>query len=176
MARRKGFRHTPETKQKIKRRMTKHGGAVQKPGKPRRDYLYVAWENIVQRCTNPRATRYESYGGRAIELHPAWRDHSVFRAYVLSELGHRPSPGHTLDRIDNDLGYVPSNLRWATRHEQSRNTRSNVWIDMPGGRMCLKDACALVGRKLSTASMRIAKGWDPYTAVITPPLRRGRTV
>lgn len=75
-----------------------------------------------QRCTNPNCPHYANYGGRSIEFRfPTTR---AFVEWVLHNIGPRPSPAHSLDRIDNSRHYEPGNLRWATRSEQARNKRA----------------------------------------------------
>lgn len=83
---------------------------------------YHRWFNMIDRCDNPTHAAYPNYGGRGITVHSPWHDVGTFLAYLDSELGPCPK-GRSLDRIDNDSNYEPGNLRWATRSEQSRNTR-----------------------------------------------------
>ena len=86
-------------------------------------YLYKTWYGMVQRCYNKKNSRYSGYGGRGISIHHEWlADPSLFVKWCDNTLGDRPD-GHTLDRIDNDGGYVPGNLRWADKETQARNTR-----------------------------------------------------
>lgn len=87
--------------------------------------LYRTWKDLKARCLNPRHKRYASYGGRGIRVYPAWLKYEPFRDYVLTHLGPRPE-GMSLDRIDNDLGYVPGNLRWATDSIQQKNRRPGI--------------------------------------------------
>lgn len=81
---------------------------------------YQRWSNIIQRCENENNPRYYDYGGRGIKVCPRWR--KSFEAF-LEDMGHCPSPGMSIDRIDNDGDYEPSNCRWATTKDQRLNQR-----------------------------------------------------
>lgn len=98
---------------------------------------YQVWLGIKKRCNNPKSIAYRLYGGRGIKIHPCWE--SDFEAF-LAEVGRRPSPRHSIERIDNNAGYQPGNCKWATQFEQSRNTRRVVWVQIDGNTMPLKDA------------------------------------
>lgn len=87
--------------------------------KPLRDTPeYQIWHGMKQRCHNLRDTQYQSYGGRGIVVCDQWR-HS-FDSFI-SDMGLRPSPNHSIDRINNDGNYEKSNCRWATAKEQAHN-------------------------------------------------------
>lgn len=73
---------------------------------------------MKKRCHNPKDRNYPEYGAKGIQVCPKWR--SSFKAF-LTDMGPRPSPQHTIDRMDNSLGYQPSNCRWATKQQQARN-------------------------------------------------------
>lgn len=80
---------------------------------------------MIRRCDNPAAAGYKRYGGRGITVCDRWHDVRLFIADVEAEIGPRP-PGLTLERIDNDDGYGPGKVCWATRWEQAHNTRKQV--------------------------------------------------
>ena len=101
-----------------------------------RSVEYRTWERMIRRCENQRTEAYPSYGGRGVVVCPAWR---ISFDQFLSDMGPRPGPGFTIERIDNDGNYEPSNCRWATTREQNRNTSRNTWLTAEGRRMLLAD-------------------------------------
>jgi hypothetical protein len=82
---------------------------------------YRAWANMKTRCLNPRIWNYDRYGGRGITVCNRWSD--SYEAF-LADVGRRPSPTHSLDRIDVNGDYEPGNVRWATPTEQAQNRRA----------------------------------------------------
>lgn len=83
------------------------------------------WVSMLDRTTNPRNSSWERYGGRGIGVCDRWNPKrgGNFENF-LGDVGPRPSPRLSLDRIDNDRGYEPDNVRWATASQQRRNQRS----------------------------------------------------
>lgn len=85
--------------------------------------LYDIWVNMKQRCYNPKNTHYNNYGGRGIKICELWR--SSFEEFYKWSTENEYEDDLTIDRINNDGLYEPSNCRWATRKVQSSNTRYN---------------------------------------------------
>jgi len=135
------------------RRRAKHGGTVDmRQGKG--DKLYKIWVGIKQRCYNPNEKHYHRYGGRGITMYPEWvNDYGAFKAYV----GDAPT-GMTLDRIDNDKGYEPDNLRWVSRKTQANNRVTNVTVTHNGLTMTLKQWSEHLGWKYGLIASRWKKG------------------
>lgn len=90
---------------------------------PRRRKTFQAWSNMKGRCNNKNHPEYKNYGGRGINVYQEWQnDFPSFYNYV-SKLPHYGEPGRSIDRINNNSGYFPGNLRWATQKEQCQNRR-----------------------------------------------------
>ena len=134
---------------------------------------YKAWQAMIRRCIDPRYKNFASYGGRGINVCEAWR-HDFVGFY--EHVGPRPTPKHSLDRIDVDKGYEPGNVRWATRIEQENNKRDTRIVfyngeEMPFQLFMRKINCGL---NQQTVWNRIARnGWSVERA-ISEPVRAGR--
>lgn len=127
---------------------------------------YRIWATMKQRCHNPNFAGFRGYGARGIAVCEEWRND--FAAFYR-DVGPRPSPDHTLDRIDNDGGYCPGNVRWATRVEQQNNRRNTRLIEAFGKRQNARAWAQDTGLKASMIYMRVfARGWSAERALTTP--------
>ena len=115
------------------------------------------WSNLRQRCYNPNNSCYHNYGGRGIFVCDRWR-HS-FEAFY-ADMGPRPSPHHTIERIDNGGPYSPENCCWATRKIQCRNTRRNHLITFAGETLPLAEWAERAGIGSDTILYRLKAGWS----------------
>lgn len=132
---------------------------------------YAAWAGIKQRCLNKKNRFYKNYGGRGITVCARWLN--SFDNFC-ADMGPRPSPKHSIERVNNDLGYSPENCKWATKFEQTRNTRRNVILEYNGESKCLTDWALSVGIKDATLDCRIKRGESlPYALrPVDPSWRR----
>lgn len=107
----------------------------------RRDPLYAIWKGIRRRCGvigSARSGSQSRYVDRGISIDPLWADSFVAFA---ADVGARPSVDHQLDRIDNDRGYEPGNVRWVLRKQNANNRSDNIWIEQYGARRTLQEWC-----------------------------------
>jgi hypothetical protein len=112
-----------------------------------------AWYHMRERCWNPQSATYKHYGGRGITICPEWDSFARFYA----DMGPRPSPQHSIDRIDNDGPYAPDNCRWATGEAQRRNTRSCRRLTMDGRTLTLGAWSRELGIPKETFRHRLAR-------------------
>lgn len=146
------------------------------PGKTQRNHgmkwhsLYGTYSNMLTRCLNPKFPSYEDYGGRGISIHEPWigyPDH--FIKWVLRNLGKKPTPKHTLDRIDVNGNYEPGNLRWATPTEQNDNKRESIILTYKGKKVRIVDLARRFDIAYKVLNDRIfILGWKLKKALTTP--------
>jgi hypothetical protein len=128
---------------------------------------YWVWQAMIQRCTNPNTIGWQDYGGRGITVCDRWRN--SFEAF-WADLGPTWAPGLSLDRIDNDGNYEPSNVRLATQTQQARNQRKSRFIDTPWGRITIPEAAERSGISGKTIRGRMDRGW-PDDRLFEPVMR-----
>lgn len=137
------------------------------PNKPKRNPLRNTWNGMISRCTNPKNSGYKNYGERGITVCKEWLN--SFDAFYdhVRQLEHYKEKGYSLDRINNDLGYFPGNIRWATRNQQSRNKSINRIITFNGESKCLTEWAEQIGIHTTTLHLRLKHGWTIERALTT---------
>lgn len=146
---------------------TIHGVAGRRECHP----MYHTWHGMLARCENPKDPDYKYYGGRGITVCEEWHNPQVFIGWALSNGWQK---GLTLDRINNDGNYKPSNCRWATRREQARNMRSNRLISFNSKTQTVAAWAEEIGVKRQTLASRIYRLHWPIERALTEPNRRQR--
>lgn len=99
----------------------KQGFCNYKHGEANKTVEYATWKSMIRRCNNMNVKDYKDYGGRGIKVCDQWLN--SYESF-LSDMGRKPSPSHSIDRINVDGDYEPSNCRWATPYEQRMNQRA----------------------------------------------------
>jgi hypothetical protein len=94
-----------------------------------RQQMMDIWCKMIDRCTKPTHISYPSYGGRGIKVCDKWL--SSFEEF-MADVGNRPSKNHSIDRIDNDGDYMPSNVKWSTSKEQALNRSTTQLVTIDG--------------------------------------------
>lgn len=122
---------------------------------------YKSWNMMHSRCKNPNYTHYAYYGGRGIKVCDRWNSFEAF----LEDMGERPA-GATLDRIDTDKDYCKENCRWASREEQVKNRRNNVWLEHNGEKRIASEWVDLLGIRRSGIYVALNSGesFDEFLA------------
>jgi hypothetical protein len=123
---------------------------------------YSSWRYMIRRCTNPKDRKYKHYGGRGITVCDEWMQ--SFESFI-SSMGRRPSPKHTLGRIDNEKGYFPENCRWETYAEQNINKRNNHHLSAMGKTQTISEWAKEIGCKYHFILSRIRGGWKPEEVI-----------
>lgn len=145
----------PCRREAIRRAKVTHGAS----GTP----MHQVWGAMIQRCTNPNSADYPDYGGRGIRVCERWRSFQNF----VDDMGSRPSAA-TIERVDTNGDYEPSNCRWATQTEQARNRRNSFLIELDGVRLTAPEWSERTGLNARTIKNRIMNGWSPARALTEP--------
>lgn len=120
--------------------------------------LYHIWVTMVYRCNNVKC---KNYGGRGIKVCDRWLPKNLGFENFINDMGERPSPKHSIDRIDVNGDYCPENCRWATQEEQSNNKRVNVFVFYNNEKMTVAQFCRKYDIKSAgTLYTQLHKGVD----------------
>jgi len=121
---------------------------------------YRIWSNMIQRCSNPKNTKYARYGARGITVCDSWNKFSEF----LNDMGECPN-GMQIDRINNDGNYTKENCQWADVITQARNRSNNKIIEMNGSKKTMIEWCEELKISPVAVRMRIHRGWNPVESL-----------
>jgi hypothetical protein len=132
--------------------------------------LYRSWDNMRGRCLNEKIECYKNYGGRGIKLFKEWENFETFYTWAINN---GFEIGLTIERIDNDGDYCPSNCKWITLSEQQKNKRTVHKILAFGEIKCVQDWAKDERCKVSPTTLRIRlkNNWNPETAITKCPTR-----
>lgn len=128
---------------------------------------YKSYTAARRRCCSNKDAHYKAYGGRGIEFRFQNFEH------FWSVLGDTWFPQATLDRIDVNGHYEPSNVRWLSAAKQQENTRRTITVTIGGQTQCLKRWAEQLGKNYSTVRSRVARGWPPVVALTQDAWRGG---
>lgn len=128
---------------------------------------YTSWCGMKYRCNNPKCEHYQLYGGRGIKVCKRWQN--SFEAF-LKDMGPMPKGRYSIDRINTNGDYKPSNCRWGTDEIQAKNRRSTVWITYLGLTMCLREWADYMGVQESNLSRRVRR--DSFDAIYQYHLKK----
>lgn len=131
---------------------------------------YQAWKHMMERCYDKNDKMYANYGGRGITICKRWHNPKNF----ILDMGSRPSNKYSIDRINVNKSYSPSNCRWATKKEQMRNRTNNIYITYNGRTQILADWASECGLKAGCIKDRINSGWDIEKALATPSRNKNK--
>ena len=132
---------------------------------------YQLWQAMKKRCSNANHAMWKHYGGRGIRVCESWMKFSAF----LSDMGPRPTLRHSIERINNNGNYEPSNCRWATPIDQANNARSNFRIIFNGEVATAAQWARSLGMQRYTLVARIKRlNWTVRKSLMTPVAKQER--
>lgn len=134
---------------------------------------HACWKSINRRCYSRNYHKFPSYGGRGITVCERWLE--SFENF-LADMGPKPSPKHSIDRIDNNGNYCPENCRWATPTEQVRNRRKTIKLTASGLTLTVAEWSERTGIPYVTIYNRLRLGWTPSDALSKPVQKQRRDV
>lgn len=137
--------------------------------------LYKVYMSMIHRCYYSKQPNYKNYGGRGIKVCDDWKkDYKVFEEWAIKS-GYNPNAKYgecTLDRIDFNGNYEPSNCRWITIQEQLNNYSRNVLITANGITLNVQQWAKKLGVNNATLRSRLKRGWSDEEIINTPLQKR----
>ena len=133
---------------------------------------YNVWKGIRTRCYNPNHISYKYYGAKGVIVCKRWL--SSFDNF-LEDMGKKPK-GKSIDRIDSNGDYEPSNCHWATIDEQNNNMSTNVFVKINDKTKTIAEWARYYGKNKAAVYSRIRRGWNPVDAITKPLIRSRRTI
>lgn len=130
--------------------------------------IYNIWKGMRKRCNNPNSSNYYLYGGRGIKVCKEWNKFLPFYSWSMQN-GY--AENLSIDRINNNGNYEPSNCRWVDRKQQNNNTRQNVFITYNGKTLTLSQWAKIYNINRQTLKYRLSKHWSVEKALTTPVKR-----
>lgn len=136
--------------------------------------LYRAWQLMKDRCSNSKNPKWSRYGGRGISVCERWQHGngalSGFECFA-QDMGEAPTAKHTIERVNNNLGYCQTNCRWATRKEQGNNRHDNAILTAFGKTQTLHQWADELGMSVAALTTRYYNGWS-HERTLSQPVRR----
>ena len=127
--------------------------------------IYRIWGGMMDRTTNPNSRSYKNYMGRGIDICDEWKEFNNFKDWAFS---HGYADNLSIDRIDVNGNYEPTNCRWVDNRTQSRNKRGTLYATRKGETKPLIDWCEIEGINYNRVHQRITAGWTVEEALSTP--------
>jgi hypothetical protein len=148
------------------RRFLKHGATSRLlNGSKRQSAEYVVWQGMMARCRPSNASKFRHHAGRGITVCDRW--HS-FESFIL-DMGQRPYPKATIERINNDIGYQPDNCRWASWTDQANNKQTSKRYTVNGVTGTRAELCRHFGMRYGAVKQRMnTLGWTIEAALSVP--------
>jgi hypothetical protein len=119
---------------------------------------YQTWEDMKRRCYKYGNRHYKNYGGRGITMCEKWKN--SFESFY-EDMGPKPGKEYSIERNEVDGNYEPGNCRWATRFEQARNKRNNIWVEYKGEKKIIKDWGKQFNMHYQTIKKKLERGMTP---------------
>ena len=128
--------------------------------------IHRIWSRMKSRCYNEKVVEYKNYGGRGIIIYDEWKNN--FMSFYNWSINNGYSDDLTIDRINNDGNYEPSNCRWISNEQQQKNKRNNHFLTYKETTMCMAEWEKIKGFKKGLIKSRLKLGWTIEQAIETP--------